>query len=191
MYINKKSQVHTNLEKSWSNGLLVINFLVHQYKSFQVLIKIKSKHVGGALSKKHKGKNLPQCRFGIFSIFLQFLFIFTVSLIYFAQHFFFSQISKYLRNNFCSFRSEYLLLLLGVVYGVCDETTAWRYIKERVSTEEVYFGIKTAQGLHEFECKSKVHKQRWVDDIKNLLQQVSYVEVTDRSLKCLSINDGA
>ncbi|KAJ7011382.1 hypothetical protein NC653_001725 [Populus alba x Populus x berolinensis] len=53
----KNSQVHTNLEKSWSNCLLVINFLVHQYKSFQVLIKIKSKHVGGALSKKHKGKN--------------------------------------------------------------------------------------------------------------------------------------
>lgn len=102
-------------------------------KNSQVLIKIKSKHVGGALSKKHK----------------------------------------------------------GVVYGVCDETTAWRYIKEREGTEEVYFGIKTAQGLHEFKCKNKVHKQRWVDDIKNLLQQVSYVEVTDRSLKCLSINDGA
>lgn len=111
----------------WKHVTVYIN------KKSQVLIKIKSKHVGGALSKKHK----------------------------------------------------------GVVYGVCDETTAWRYIKERVSTEEVYFGIKTAQGLHEFECKSKVHKQRWVDDIKNLLQQVSYVEVTDRSLKCLSINDGA
>ena len=118
------------------------------------------------MSKNHKGKNLPQCWFGLFSIFLQF-------------------------HNFCSFRSECLLLLLGVVYGVCDETTAWRYIKERESTEEVFFGIKTAQGLHEFKCKNKVHKQRWVDDIKNLLQQVCYVEVTDRSLKCLRINDGA
>lgn len=111
----------------WKHVTVYIN------KKSQVLIKIKSKHVGGALSKKHK----------------------------------------------------------GVVYGVCDETTAWRYMKEREITEEMYFGIKTAQGLHEFKCKSKVDKQRWVDDIKNLLQQVSYVEVTDRSLKCLSINDGA
>lgn len=111
----------------WKHVTVYIN------KKSQVLIKIKSKHIGGALSKKHK----------------------------------------------------------GVVFGVCDETTAWRYIKERESTEEVYFGIKTAQGLHEFKCKSKVHKQRWVDDIKNLLQQVGCVEVTDRSLKCLSINDAA
>ncbi|KAF9689896.1 hypothetical protein SADUNF_Sadunf01G0140000 [Salix dunnii] len=111
----------------WKHVTVYIN------KKSQVLIKIKSKHIGGALSKKHK----------------------------------------------------------GVVFGVCDETTAWRYIKERESTEEVYFGIKTAQGLHEFKCKSKVHKQRWVDDIKNLLQQVGCVEITDHSLKCLSINDAA
>jgi hypothetical protein len=45
------------LEKSWERWFIeVIKYAVHRYKSFQVLIKIKSKHVGGALSKKQKGK---------------------------------------------------------------------------------------------------------------------------------------
>ncbi|KAJ6704097.1 hypothetical protein OIU85_029962 [Salix viminalis] len=107
---------------------------VYINKKSQVLIKIKSKHVGGALSKMQK----------------------------------------------------------GVVYGVCDETIAWPYRKEReTGTEEVYFGIKTAQGLLEFKCKNKIHKQRWVAGIESLLRQVSCVEASDHSLKCLSINDGA
>ncbi|KAJ8754706.1 hypothetical protein K2173_011121 [Erythroxylum novogranatense] len=102
----------------WKSVSVYIN------KKSQVIIKIKSKHVGGAFSKKHK----------------------------------------------C------------VVYGVCDETLAWPYRKERESSEEVYFGVKTAQGLWEFKCKSKIHKQKWVDDIQNLLRQVNCVEVPGRSL---------
>ncbi|KAJ6427254.1 hypothetical protein OIU84_022784 [Salix udensis] len=51
----------------WKHVTVYIN------KKSQVLIKIKSKHIGGALSKKHK----------------------------------------------------------GVVFGVCDETTAWRYKRKR------------------------------------------------------------
>ncbi|XP_010538468.1 PREDICTED: VAN3-binding protein-like [Tarenaya hassleriana] len=83
----------------------------------QVIIKLKSKHIGGAFSKKIK----------------------------------------------C------------VVYGVCDELSAWPYRKERDdnSSEEVYFGLKTGQGLLEFKCKSKSHKQRWVDGIQSLFRQVS------------------
>ncbi|KAJ9147697.1 hypothetical protein P3X46_029826 [Hevea brasiliensis] len=104
---------------------------VYINKKLQVIIKIKSKHVGGAFSKKHK----------------------------------------------C------------VVYGVCDETTAWPYRKERESSEEVYFGLKTAQGLLEFKCKSKIHKQRWVDRIQNLLHQVNCVEETERSLEFLSLSN--
>ncbi|XP_015581766.2 VAN3-binding protein [Ricinus communis] len=103
---------------------------VYINKKSEVIIKIKSKHVGGAFSKKHK----------------------------------------------C------------IVYGVCDETTAWPYRKERESSEDVYFGLKTAQGLLEFKCKNKIHKQRWVDGIQNLLQ-VSCVEATEGSLEFLSIND--
>ncbi|KAJ9173375.1 hypothetical protein P3X46_016519 [Hevea brasiliensis] len=104
---------------------------VYINKQSQVIIKIKSKHVGGAFSKKQK----------------------------------------------C------------VVYGVCDETTAWPYRRERGSSEEVYFGLKTAQGLLEFKCKSKIHKQRWVDGIQNLLRQVSCVEATERSMEFLSLSN--
>ncbi|XP_065857833.1 VAN3-binding protein [Euphorbia lathyris] len=102
---------------------------VYINKKTQVMIKMKSKHVGGAFSKKHK----------------------------------------------C------------IVYGVCDESSAWPYRKERESCEEVYFGVKTGQGLLEFKCKSKIHKQRWVDGIQNLLRQVSCFDATESSLELLSI----
>ncbi|KAF2313103.1 hypothetical protein GH714_009277 [Hevea brasiliensis] len=39
--------------------------------------------------------------------------------------------------------------------GVCDETTAWPYRKERENSEEVYFGLKTAQGLLEFSARAR------------------------------------
>uniref|UniRef100_A0A2P2PHX1 PH domain-containing protein n=1 Tax=Rhizophora mucronata TaxID=61149 RepID=A0A2P2PHX1_RHIMU len=104
---------------------------VYINKKSQVIIKIKSKHVGGAFSKKHK----------------------------------------------C------------LVFGVCDETLAWPHRKESESSEEAYFGVKTAQGLLEFKCKNKIHKQRWVDGILNLLHQVSSVEATEHSLELLSINN--
>ncbi|XP_062145801.1 VAN3-binding protein-like isoform X2 [Alnus glutinosa] len=74
-----------------------------------------------------------------------------------------------------------------VVYGVCDESAAWPYRKEREISEEAYFGLKTGQGLLEFKCKNKIHKQRWVDEIHNLLRQVSCIEATERSLGFISI----
>ncbi|KAL6986005.1 hypothetical protein U1Q18_019373 [Sarracenia purpurea var. burkii] len=73
-----------------------------------------------------------------------------------------------------------------VVYGVCDETSAWPFAKEREQAE-VYFGVKTAQGLLEFKCKNKIHKQDWVDRIQNLLRQVYAVEDAGHSLKFLDI----
>ncbi|OMP05329.1 Pleckstrin-like, plant [Corchorus olitorius] len=48
----------------------------------------------------------------------------------------------------------------GIVYGICDETSAWPYKKEKENSEELYFGLKTGQGLLEFKCKSKIHKQK-------------------------------
>ncbi|WCJ25891.1 hypothetical protein M5689_007745 [Euphorbia peplus] len=102
---------------------------VYINKKTQVMIKMKSKHVGGAFSKKHK----------------------------------------------C------------IVYGVCDESSAWPYRKERESCEDVYFGVKTGQGLLEFKCKSKIHKQRWVDGIQNLLRQVTCFDATESSLQLLSV----
>ncbi|GMJ04838.1 FORKED-LIKE5 [Hibiscus trionum] len=102
---------------------------VYINKKSQVMVKLKSKHVGGAFSK----------------------------------------------NNKC------------IVYGVCDETCAWPYRKEREASEseELYFGLKTGQGLLEFKCKSKIHKQKWVDGIQNLLRQVCAAEL---SMESLSIN---
>ncbi|XP_060674173.1 VAN3-binding protein isoform X2 [Ziziphus jujuba] len=108
----------------WKRVSIYIN------KNFQVVVKLKSKHVG-AFSK----------------------------------------------NNKC------------VVYGVCDETTAWPYKKEREITEDIYFGLKTAQGLLEFKCKNKIHKQRWVDGIQILLRRVSCIEATECSLGFLSISN--
>ncbi|THF98817.1 hypothetical protein TEA_001749 [Camellia sinensis var. sinensis] len=98
---------------------------VYVNKKSQVIIKIKSKHVGGAFSKKSK----------------------------------------------C------------VVYGVCDEshgTSPWPFKKERENVE-AYFGVKTAQGLLEFKCNNKIHKQKWLDEIQNLLHQSTCVEDADSS----------
>lgn len=98
---------------------------VYINKKSQVIIKIKSKHVGGAFSKKSK----------------------------------------------C------------VVYGVCDEshgTSPWPFKKERENVE-AYFGVKTAQGLLEFKCNNKIHKQKWLDEIQNLLHQSTCVEDADSS----------
>ncbi|KAL6178367.1 hypothetical protein ACLB2K_049885 [Fragaria x ananassa] len=76
----------------------------------------------------------------------------------------------------------------SVVYGVCDENSAWPYMKEREIPEEVYFGLKTAQGLIEFKCRSKAHKQQWVDGIKKLLCRVSSLDEAERSIGLLSIS---
>ncbi|KAL0890183.1 hypothetical protein Bca101_014166 [Brassica carinata] len=103
---------------------------VYINKKSQVMIKLKSKHVGGAFSKKIK----------------------------------------------C------------VVYGVCDEKSAWPYRKERENnSEEVYFGLKTGQGLLEFKCKNKIQKQRWVYGVQSLLRQVNCFEAAKCSLGSLSL----
>lgn len=83
----------------------------------------------------------------------------------------------------------FVVLVLGVVYGVCDETSAWPYKKERGISEQVYFGLKTGQGLLEFKCKNKVHKQKWVDGIKSLVRRVSYIDEAEHSLGFLSTSN--
>ncbi|KAJ4901406.1 hypothetical protein Rs2_15357 [Raphanus sativus] len=96
----------------------------------QVMIKLKSKHIGGTFSKKLK----------------------------------------------C------------VVYGVCDEISAWPYSKDRENSEEDYFGLKTGQGLLEFKCKSKTQKQKWVAGIQSTLRQVTCLEADKCSLETLSLS---
>ncbi|RZC74417.1 hypothetical protein C5167_049892 [Papaver somniferum] len=104
---------------------------VYVNKSLDVMVKLKSKHVGGAFNKKKK----------------------------------------------------------YIVYGVYDddEITIWsnQEVKKNnsISTEDrsCYFSLKTAQGVLEFKCKSKSHRQKWVLNIQNLLHQVGRVEEIDRS----------
>lgn len=129
--------------------------------SFQVMIKLKRKNVGGAFSKKSKSK-LVDCLTR-------------------------SSVSCY--NSQKSFLTTNFVNVLGAVYGVCDENSAWPYMKERDIPEEVYFGLKTGQGLIEFKCRSKAHKQQWVDGIRNLLRRVSSLAETDNSMRFLSINN--
>ncbi|KAI9076560.1 hypothetical protein K1719_041546 [Acacia pycnantha] len=76
-----------------------------------------------------------------------------------------------------------------MVYGICDKDTAWPYQKEREASEELYFGLKTAQGLLEFKCKSKLHKQQWVEGIESLVRQLNSLEATESSLETLSISN--
>lgn len=123
-FVGELLQVTQKGALRWKHVSVYIN------KKSQVIVKLKSKHVGGAFSK----------------------------------------------NNKC------------VIYGVCDETAAWPYRKERELSDEAYFGLKTGQGLLEFKCKNKIHKQRWVDEIHNLLRRVSSIEATEKSLGFLSIS---
>ncbi|CAI9095777.1 OLC1v1031789C1 [Oldenlandia corymbosa var. corymbosa] len=107
----------------WKHVSVYIN------KKSQVKLKIKSKHVAGAFSKKNK----------------------------------------------C------------LVYEVCDDIASWPFKKERENVE-VYFGVRTAQGLVEFKCKNKGHKQKWVDGIQDLLRRSSFMEDSDNSTRMLNIN---
>lgn len=102
---------------------------VYINKKSQVVIKLKSKHVGGAFSK----------------------------------------------NNKC------------VVYEVCDESEPWLFNKE-IESLDLYLRVKTAQGLLEFKCKSKSHKQKWIDGIQKLLDKTSLYEDTEGSMTMLRIN---
>ncbi|XP_068651145.1 VAN3-binding protein-like [Aristolochia californica] len=106
-------------------GLLHSKRVSVYIKSSQVIVKLKSKYVGGAFSKKKK----------------------------------------------------------SVVYGVCNEIPAWPGRERGEGGEDRgYFGLRTAQGLLEFECKSKTQQQKWIDSIRDMLQQVSSMERTKRSL---------
>lgn len=75
------------------------------------------------------------------------------------------------------------------MYGICDETAVWPYRREGEISEEVYFGLKTAQGFLEFKCKNKIHKKIWVDEIQSLLCRISCIEATQSSLGLLTISD--
>lgn len=96
------------------------------------------------------------------------------------------------KNLDSNYRLRFLItfnkIFAGVVYGVCNEDSAWPYRKEREASEEIYFGLKTAQGLLEFKSESKLHKQKWVDGIEFLLGHANSAETTEKSMNLLNIS---
>ncbi|XP_066319090.1 VAN3-binding protein-like [Miscanthus floridulus] len=106
---NRKGALH------WKQVAAYIN------KKSQVIVKLKSKHIGGAFSKKKK----------------------------------------------------------GVVYGVYDDIPAWPAHEgegggvQSSAPETCHFGLRTAQGLLEFQCESRAQRQDWVEAVKNLIRQVA------------------
>ncbi|BAT12044.1 Os10g0560000, partial [Oryza sativa Japonica Group] len=54
--------------------------------------------------------------------------------------------------------------------------------------ERCCFGLSTAQGLVEFECENSTSKQRWVDDVKNLLRQVAAEEQVENKLGSVKLS---
>ncbi|ERM98700.1 VAN3-binding protein [Amborella trichopoda] len=58
----------------------------------------------------------------------------------------------------------------SVVYDVCCDIPAWPgREREENGEQRAYFGLKTARGLVEFECKNKTEKQMWTDGIRQLI----------------------
>ncbi|CAL4967911.1 unnamed protein product [Urochloa decumbens] len=104
---NRKGALH------WKQVCVYIN------SKSQVMVKLKSKHIGGAFSKKKK----------------------------------------------------------GVVYGVYDDIPAWPAAAHEgggaSAAEACHFGLRTAQGLLEFQCESRAQRQDWVEAVKNLIRQVA------------------
>lgn len=76
----------------------------------------------------------------------------------------------------------------GVVYGVFDEVPAWSGRERDCAEERCCFGLRTAQGLVEFECENRNSKHNWVDAVQNLLRQVTgSAEQVESSLEALKL----
>ncbi|KAG0550243.1 hypothetical protein BDA96_01G322800 [Sorghum bicolor] len=103
------------LKRTRKGGLHKIRVSIYINKRSQVILKLKSKHIGGALSKNNK----------------------------------------------------------SVVYGVYSELPTWAEPGKDSTEETCCFGLSTAQGIVEFECEGNASKQKWVDDVQNLLRQAA------------------
>lgn len=58
-----------------------------------------------------------------------------------------------------------------IVSGVYEDIPAWPATAGR--NIGAHFGLRTAQGIIEFECENEILKQTWVDGVRNLLHQVA------------------
>lgn len=61
-------------------------------------------------------------------------------------------------------------MIAGVVSGVFSDILAWPgREREECGEHRAYFGIKTAERIIEFECRSKADKQMWTEGIQYML----------------------
>ncbi|RCV43815.1 hypothetical protein SETIT_9G324100v2 [Setaria italica] len=118
------------LKRTRKGDLHKTRLSIYINKRSQVMLKLKSKHIGGALSKNNK----------------------------------------------------------IVVYGVYSELPTWAEPGKDSMEETCSFGLSTAQGLVEFECESSASKQKWVDDVQNLLRQVALQDQVGNKLGLLKLN---
>ncbi|KAK8513611.1 hypothetical protein V6N12_052788 [Hibiscus sabdariffa] len=112
--------------------------------NWQVVVKLKSKHMGGTYTKKRK------CKLSLIGSYLRLIdFRIKLSL---------------------PVLTEFTPCFPGVILGVHDGIPAWPgREKEDNSEQRAYFGIKTAERIIEFECRSRSDKQMWTDGIRLML----------------------
>ncbi|KAJ4784598.1 auxin canalization protein (DUF828) [Rhynchospora pubera] len=118
------------LKRTQKGALHLKRVSIYINKKSQVVLKLKSKHIGGALSSKNKK---------------------------------------------------------SVVYGVYSEILPWAEHERDVTRETNSFGLRTAQGLVQFECENSFTKQQWVDSVQNLLRQVDDVCQIGNSIESLKL----
>lgn len=117
------------LKRTRKGDLQKIRVSIYINKRSQVILKLKSKYIGGALSKNNK----------------------------------------------------------SVVYGVYSELPTWAEPGKDSMEETCCFGLSTAQGLVEFESESSASKQKWVDDVQNLLRQAALHDQVGNKLGLLKL----
>ncbi|KAE8682656.1 putative lactoylglutathione lyase, chloroplast-like [Hibiscus syriacus] len=110
----------------------------------QVVVKLKSKHMGGTYTKKKK------CKLSLMGLILE--------------------INRFSYRLKPAVLTEFTPCFPGEILGVHDGIPAWpRREKEDNAEERAYFGIKTAERVIEFECRSRSDKQMWTNGIRYML----------------------
>ncbi|KAK8602517.1 hypothetical protein V6N12_052323 [Hibiscus sabdariffa] len=109
--------------------------------NWQVVIKLKSKHMAGTYTKKKK------CKLSV-----------TLEL----------NVSIFFVTTACI--NRVYTAFPGVISEVHNDIPAWpKREREDQAEQRAYFGIKTGDRIIEFECESNGDKQMWMDGIQHML----------------------
>ncbi|OAY78443.1 VAN3-binding protein, partial [Ananas comosus] len=125
---------------------------VYINSSLQVVVKMKSTHMGGTFVKKKKSKT-KLTNFHIRN-------------------------SRF-RSQFVQISVKDSFSFSGVVIDVCSEIPAWPGRElEGGCDQRAYFGIKTPERLIEFECRNRFDKQLWVEGVRQMLNRNASMNIT-------------